>query len=86
MLVDKFDDDENAFFVVDVLMEVDFDEGIVLIEEFGLEEFSFELVLKGLTQKHLLFDALVKDLPVEEVLDIVFGEHVFEVLCGHQGF
>ena len=48
-MVDKSDDDENAFFVVDVLMEVNFDEGIVLVEEFGFEEFSFELVLEGLT-------------------------------------
>ena len=85
-MVDKSDDDENAFFVVDVLMEVNFDEGIVLVEEFGLEEFCFELILEGLTQKHLLFNVLVEDLAVEEVLDIVFGQHVFEVLCCHQGF
>lgn len=72
--------------MVDVLVEVDFDEWVVLVEEFGLEEFSFELVLEGLAQEHLLFDVLVEDLSVEEVLDIVFGQHVFEVLCGHQGF
>ena len=84
MFVDKFDQNEYAFLLVDVLMEVDFHKGVVFVEEFGLEEFSFELVLKGLTQKHLLFDALVKDLPVEEVLDIVFGQHIFEILCSHQ--